>query len=330
MAGMGRSPWRRWRCGMGRPGGFGTGWEGTKTEPGWHQTCPGISLGALPSSFHLVLGMGTRWMLCSMPLPRSGGEVLVGSREGAADVGLHMAASPAGSVRTCYLAGARWELTASTAWPLQDVPDALGLQVCEETPQSPPCVPASLLPSHQQVPAPARQAPSPAATCPNVPARTRTRCKLSLQINCRGGAFGVFSWSPDASWDRQPAQARAVVGPLGRSHLFQRGWCRWWDPLGGLASTTKVRCLAFPMTCHDTRVLGFSLEGREGRDSDTVATVATQRPVHRCGQRWWHVGGAKQGAVSTGWGLGMPNPPPAPLSARVWWEAEGPAVLQRG
>lgn len=96
LAGMGRSPWRRWRCGMGRPGGFGTGWEGTKTEPGWRQTCPGISLGALPSSFQLVLGMGTRWMLCSMPLPRSGGKVLVGSREGAADVGLHMAASPAG------------------------------------------------------------------------------------------------------------------------------------------------------------------------------------------------------------------------------------------
>lgn len=43
-----------------------------------------------------------------------------------------------------------------------------------------------------------------------------------------------------------------------------------------------------------------------------------------------HGGGAKQGAVSTARGLGVPNPPPAPLSARVWWEAEGPAVLQRG
>lgn len=59
--------------------------------------------------------------------PRPGG-----SREGAAGGGLHVAASPAGTLKGSYLAGARWELTAGTTWPLQGALD--GLQVCEETP----------------------------------------------------------------------------------------------------------------------------------------------------------------------------------------------------
>lgn len=71
----------------------------------------------------------------------------------------------------------------------------------------------------------------------------------------------------------------------------------------------------------------FFWEGKEGRHSGTVATLATQPPV----RRWWHAreGGCKARCCFHSSGSrGAKNPPPAPLSARVWWEAEGPAVLQ--
>lgn len=87
--------------------------------------------GCLPGCFARRLSAGAGVGKQGDALPRASPGP-GGSREGAAGRGLHVAASPAGALRVSYLAGARWELTAGTTWPLQGAPD--GLQVCEETP----------------------------------------------------------------------------------------------------------------------------------------------------------------------------------------------------